>query len=176
MFEIRSSQDGRGRNSSVHKISTIYTAPKPPPHPQLNPQQLEINLMHDNRNMIIHILADIARKASRDDTDDPEGNTRIINVLVALRIRHLARLDDDLVGGLVVADAGDLPETVEHRRARQHDGLGDVGDVRDAELADHGTANVVFRPGDKLVEEDVVLFGGQCVVRAGYMVGGIGLT
>ncbi len=164
-----------GRNSSIHKISTIYAAPKPPPHPSTQPPTAHriINLMHDNRNMIIHIFADIARKASRDNTDDPKGNTRIINVLVTLRIRHLARLDDDLVGGLVVADAGDLPETVKHCRARQHDGLGDIGDVCDAELADHGAADIVFRPGDKLVEEDVVLFGGQYVVHVRYMVGGI---
>jgi len=126
--------------------------------------------------MIIHILANIAREASRDNTDGPEGDTRIINVLVTLGVRHLARHNDDLVGGLVIADTGDLPQAVEHRRACQDDSLGDVSGVRDAELVNHRAADVVFCPRDELVEEDVVLVCGQDVVHARYRIEGMGLT
>jgi len=58
-----------------------------------------------------------------------------------------------------VADAGDQLEAVEQADAGELDGLGDVGDVCDAELVDHGAADVVFGVGDELVEEDVVVDG-----------------
>lgn len=93
--------------------------------------------MHNNRHMIVHILTDIAEKASSHNTDGAKPDASKIHILVTLRIRQLAGLDDDLEGRLVVADTGDQPEAVEQRHARQLDGLGDVGDVRDAELVDH---------------------------------------
>lgn len=69
--------------------------------------------------MAIHIAANIAQKAGRDDTDGAEGEADQIDVLVGFGEGDLAGLDDDGVGGFVGgADAGDGPEGLEQRGRR----------------------------------------------------------
>lgn len=113
--------------------------------------------MHDDSNVIVHVLGDIAQEASGDNGNGAKGNGGEINILVTLGKGHLAGRDDNLVRRLVFPDAGDESQALEQAGAGQLDGFGDVGDVFDAELVHHGAADVVFGVGDEFVDEDVVI-------------------
>ena len=71
---------------------------------------MHTSLPDNNRNMIIHILLDVAQKPRGKNTNDTERNAHVINVLVALCIRELARCNHNLVCGIVALDSGDLLE------------------------------------------------------------------
>lgn len=113
--------------------------------------------MHNNSNMIIHILGNITQKASREDRHPTEPNTRIINPLVALRIRDPPGRHNSIIRSLVPRNPGDLAEAVEQRGAGELDCFGDERGICDVELGARELADVVFCVGLELGDEDVVV-------------------
>jgi len=117
----------------------------------------DLHSMHNNRDMIIHISRNIPQKASRNNTHSPKRNTRIINILVTIRKRHLTCQHDHLIRRIVRADTRNGAQSGKERRARVFDGVGYVGEVRDAQFVDHGSADEGLGVRDELVDEDVVV-------------------
>lgn len=113
--------------------------------------------MHHDCNVIIHVLVDIAQEAGSNDAHLAKRYACEIDILVALGVRHPASLDDHLIRRVVAGDAEDLLDPLQQRRAREFDGLGDVGHVGDVEFFRHDDANVVFGVGEELGDEDVVV-------------------
>lgn len=109
--------------------------------------------------MIIHILINIPQTTRRHNTNGSKRNTRKIHILIALRIRDLARPDHNVIRRVIARDAGDRHQLLEQTRARQGDRIGDVCDVSDAEFELHGAADVFLGVGDELGDEDVVVGG-----------------
>ena len=107
--------------------------------------------------MIIHIRINIPQRARRNHTHPPKRNTNQINPPIALRIRHLSRLDNDPVRRLIPRDAGDETEFVEEGGSGQDDGGADGVRVRDAEVEFHGAADVVEGVVGEFGGEDVVV-------------------
>lgn len=98
--------------------------------------------MHNNRDMIVHVLIDIAQETSRDDAHAAERDTNQIHPMIRLGESGLAGMDDDGVRGRVAGDARDGGEFGDERGAGQEDGFFDVGRVGDAEFEGHGAADV----------------------------------
>ena len=107
--------------------------------------------------MIIHVLGNIPQKARGNDTHAPKRNTRKIHILVALRIRQLARLHHHLIGHLAARNARNHLQVLQQTRASDFDGFGDVGEVVDPEVEQHSTADVFFGVGDEFADKDVVV-------------------
>lgn len=115
--------------------------------------------MHDNSDMIIHVLVDVAQKDTRQDGDAAERNTGQVNVLVTLGVCDLAGQHDHLVRGLVTGDSRDLFDPVEETCCGELDGLGNVGGVCDAQLQRHGAADVLDGVRGELVDKHIIVHG-----------------
>jgi carboxypeptidase C (cathepsin A) len=111
---------------------------------------------HDHRNVIVHVLTDIAQKASSDNADSSKTNTHVVHVLVRFRIRHLPRHDDHFVPTRNVRDTRDLFQVLQKRCSCQLDSFLDESRISDAELVDHCASDVLSGSRDKLGDEDVV--------------------
>jgi hypothetical protein len=112
-------------------------------------------LVNDNRDMIIHILLDTSQATGGQNRHAAKGNTDVVDILVTLGVRDLARGNDHLVGGLVAGDAGDDFQLVKQGRHGQLNGVDDVRYVRDVEFGHHQPADVVRGIGDEFLDEDV---------------------
>ena len=117
------------------------------------------HLLHDNRDVVVHVLVDVSEEAGCNDGDTTEGDRYKIDVLVRLGVGDLARGDDHVVGLLAAGDSGDEFEVVEQGSGGQFDGFGDKADVGDAEFKDHGATDVLDGVGLELLGEDVVVDG-----------------
>ena len=115
--------------------------------------------MHDNRNMIIHILVNISKEDTGNDGDASKGNTGQIDILVALSIGNLASNHDHLIGGIVPSNAGDRLEEWQKTGRSIFDGVGNISDVGDVQFCHHEAANVFSGIWDKFVDEDVEIDG-----------------
>ena len=113
--------------------------------------------MHDHRNMVIHVLTDAAQETSRQNRNTTKRDTDVVHPLVTLSIRQLARSHNGIVRGLATRDSRNGLQFFQQRRAGEFDGFADVGRIGDVELRDHHAANEVFRVGDELGNEDVVV-------------------
>ena len=71
--------------------------------------QLPIALMHDNGNMIIHILINVPQETRRNDADPPKGNADQVNILITRCVRRLPCRNNHLASGFIIADGGDGP-------------------------------------------------------------------
>lgn len=119
--------------------------------------------MHNNGNIVIHIIPNILQEQRSDDTDSAEPDTSVVHPLVALRVGDLPRCDDCVVGSFVACDTGDVADFVEEGGACELDGFGDVGWVGDVEFCEHDSADVVRCAGNEFGDEDIVV---DCVADA----------
>lgn len=113
--------------------------------------------------MVIHVLTNAAQEASREDRNTTKRDTDVVHPLVTLSIRKLARSHNGIVRGLATRDPRNGLQFFQERSAGELDGFADVGRIGDVELRDHHAANEVFRIGDELGNEDVVV---DCVPDA----------
>lgn len=115
--------------------------------------------MHDNRDVVIHVLVNVSEEDTGNDRNASKGNTSQIHILVAFSIGNLARNHDHLICGIVSSNAGNRLEEWQKTGAGILNGLGDIGDIGDVELCHHRAANVFGGIGDKFVDEDVEIDG-----------------
>jgi hypothetical protein len=112
--------------------------------------------MHNNGNMIIHILPNIPQKASGKNTNTPKRNARKINILITSSIGLLSRQHNQIIRGLIPSYTGDRVQQRQQAGACVFDCSADICFVCDAELV-HGTADHLRGVGDEFVNEDVVV-------------------
>ena len=109
--------------------------------------------------MIIHVLIDVAQKARCNDTYHPKRDASQIDIVVALRVGHPARIDDHLIRRLVASNPGNLANALDERYGSKLDGVGDGAQIRDVELRGHDAADVGLRVGDEFRDEDIEVDG-----------------
>ena len=87
--------------------------------------------MDDDRDVVIHVLGDIAEEQAGEDGDAAKGDTDVVDDGVRVRERLLAGAHDAFPGRDVAVDAGQVEDVVDERGARQLGGLRPGGGVED---------------------------------------------
>ena len=130
-------------------------------------------ILHDDRNMVVHVLANVSQEARGNDTDSAKRDAHVVDVLVRLSVSDLAGRNHQLVCTRNAANAGDGVEFLEQRCAGQLDGLFDERQVCDVEFNHHGAADVVDGGHFELGDEDVVAMAMSvfCDVCMGFVMG-----
>jgi hypothetical protein len=113
--------------------------------------------MHDNRNMIIHILPNIPQEASRKNTNRSKCNARKVHIPITRSISLLAHQDNKIISRLVPRNARNRLQQRQQASTRILDRSSDVSLICNTELIDHGTTDHLCGVGDELVDEDVVV-------------------
>jgi hypothetical protein len=104
---------------------------------------MQYYLMHNNSNMIVHILRDIAQEARRDDTDTTKCNAHVVDILVSLRVRELTCVYYQLVRPWSALDARKLVKQRQQRSSGNLDCLLDNKRRSDVKLGYHDTTDEV---------------------------------
>jgi len=112
--------------------------------------------MNNNGNMIIHILANIFQKQTRDNSHRPKCNTHIINIRIRLRVRQLACKHNVIPNRHIPINLRQLQDLVKQTGAREFDCLGNSRDIKDV-VFDKCDSDAFTQFGHEFVVEDVVV-------------------
>lgn len=124
---------------------------------QSNTRLPTTSVSHHHRNVVIHVLGNIAQETRSQDGNGTKSNTNIVHPLVRLRVSNLARSDHHFVCSLVASNARNRFQFCQQRGTSELDGLGDQFDIGNAELGHHRAADVVLGQRDELGDEDIVV-------------------
>jgi hypothetical protein len=113
--------------------------------------------MDNDRNMIIHILANIPQEASRKNTNRSKCNAGIIHIPITRSISFLTNQDNQIISRLVPRNARNRLQQRQQAGTSILDRGYDVSHVCNTELIDHGAADHLCGVGNELVDEDVVV-------------------
>lgn len=107
--------------------------------------------------MVIHVLTDAAQETSRENRNTTKRNTDVVNPLVTLSIRKLARSHNGIVRSLASSDSRNSLQLFQQRSTGELDSFADVGRIGDVQLRAHHATNEVFRVGNELGNENVIV-------------------
>lgn len=128
------------------------------------------SILHDDRNMIVHVLADVSQKARSDNADGAERNAHVVDILVRLSVRDPACRNHQFVCTRDTADARDGVKLFQERCTGQLNGFFNQQWVGDVEFCHHGAADVLDSCFFELGDEDIVATEKcQWSVSAGWM-------
>lgn len=112
-------------------------------------------LVHDDRNMIVHILMYIIQKQCRQDTHSPKQNTDQINSPIALCISLLSRFHYNIKGSLISFYTWDAVQLLNEGGSCKEDSLANICAVGYVQLEGHDGAHVLCQAENKMLNEYV---------------------
>jgi hypothetical protein len=113
--------------------------------------------VHDHRDVVVHIGADIPQKARREDADRPKRDARIVDVLVRVGKGLLSRKHHHVIRRRVARNTRDRVEQREETARRILDGGANIAPVGDVQLEHHELADHLRGGRDELVDENIVI-------------------
>lgn len=113
--------------------------------------------MHDDRNVIVHILVDITQKKRRQDTHSTESNTGQIYQPIALYKSLLSRFHYNIIGSSISFYTWDVVQLLNEGGSCKDDSLSNICDVRYVQFEGHGGAYMLCQTGNKMLNEYVVV-------------------
>lgn len=144
-------------NQGIPSSKALHHKQRTSQLPPFSTFQLNEALVHDNGNVIIHILINIPQETRRNDADPPKGNADQVNILVARCVRRLPCRNDDLASGFIITDGGDGLEFIKQCGPGQLNRGFDVLGILHTEFDRHGATDIFDRVRYKFVDEDVVI-------------------